>query len=135
MPTRRVLSGKLLTAEQHQRVLEALRPALGGADPSNPRGAAPRYRARGLRRSTRGRQGGAHRHFSVSYGLMRGLAAAFVVVFVLAISAGKGAVTLGTLVVLFLLALYRMHRYSQHYATELFVQYLALRAKKPDTPA
>jgi hypothetical protein len=34
MPTGRVLTGKLLTPEQQQRLIEALRPALGGADPS-----------------------------------------------------------------------------------------------------
>jgi hypothetical protein len=68
--------------------------------------------------------------FSGSYGLMRGLAAAFVLIFVLAIVAGKGAVVLGALVLLFLLALHRMHRYSHHYATELFIQFLALRGKK-----
>jgi hypothetical protein len=64
---------------------------------------------------------------------MRGLAAAFVLIFVLAIVVGKGATVLGTLVVLFLLALHRMHRYSQHYATELFIQYLALKGTKSET--
>jgi hypothetical protein len=63
--------------------------------------------------------------------LMRGLAAAFVVAFVLAIVSGKGATVLGVLAVLFLLALHRMHRYSRHYAIELFVQFLALKSAKP----
>jgi hypothetical protein len=70
--------------------------------------------------------------FSGSYGLMRGLAAAFVVAFVLAIVAGKGATVLGVPAVLFLLAMHRMHRYSRHYATELFVQFLALKSAKPE---
>lgn len=39
---------------------------------------------------------------------------------------------MGTLVVLFLLALHRMHRYSQHYATELLMQFLALKGKKTE---
>jgi hypothetical protein len=64
-------------------------------------------------------------NFSGSYGLMRGLAAAFVVVFVLAIVAGKGWTVLVTLVVLLALAIHRMHRYGRHYATELFVQFLS----------
>jgi hypothetical protein len=56
--------------------------------------------------------------------LPRAKLAAFVVFFVLAIVASKGAVVLGTLVMLFLLALHRMHRYGEHYATELFTQSL-----------
>jgi len=134
MPSGRVLCGKLLTGEQHQRLLDALRPALGGAEPSK----IPDAQRRAIVREVYAEvlaAGKAARidTFSGNYGLMRGLAAAFLVAFVLAIAAGKGAAILGTLVVLFLLALHRMHRYSQHYATELFVQFLALRAKKPET--
>ena len=133
MPTGRVLSGKLLTAEQHQRLLDALRPALGTADPSK----IPEAQRRAIVREVYAEvlaAGKAARidTFSGSYGLMRGLAAAFVVILVLAIVTGKGAAILGTLVVLFLLALHRMHRYSQHYATELFIQFLALKRKKAE---
>lgn len=134
MPTGRVLCGKHLTPEQHQRLLEALRPALGGAEPSK----IPDAQRRAIVREVYAEvlaAGKAARidTFSGSYGLMRGLAAAFLVAFVLAIVAAKGAAILGTLVLVFLLALHRMHRYSQHYATELFVQYLAQRAKKSET--
>jgi hypothetical protein len=134
IPTGRVLSGKLLTAEQHQRLLDALRPALVGHDPSN----IPEAQHRAIVREVYAEvftAGKAARidTFSGSYGLMRGLAATFVVTFVLAIVAGKGATILGTLVLLFLLALHRMHRYSQHYATELFVQFLALKGKKTES--
>jgi hypothetical protein len=136
MPTGRVLSGKLLTDEQYQRLLAALRPVLGDAEPSK----LPEVQRRAIVREVYAEvlaAGKASRvdTFSGSYGLMRGLAAAFVVTFVLVLVAGKGAVILGTLVVLFLLALHRMHRYSQHYATELFVQFLSLRAKKADAGA
>jgi hypothetical protein len=68
--------------------------------------------------------------FNGSYGLMRGLAAAFVVLFVLAVVVGKGVLVWGTIVVLFVLAVHRMHRYSQHYATELFTQFLVAHGKK-----
>jgi len=132
MPTGRVLTGKLLTPEQQQRLIEALRPALGGADPSK----IPEAQRRAIVREVYAEVLGAGKAaridtFSGSYGLMRGLAAAFVVAFVLAIVVGKGATVLGVLAVLFLLALHRMHRYSRHYATELFVQFLALKSAKP----
>ena len=132
MPTGRVLTGKLLTPEQQQRLIEALRPALGGADPSK----IPEAQRRAIVREVYAEVLGAGKAaridtFSGSYGLMRGLPAAFVVAFVLAIVAGKGATVLGVLAVLFLLALHRMHRYSRHYATELFVQFLALKSAKP----
>jgi hypothetical protein len=135
MPTGRVLSGKLLTTEQHQRLLEALRPALGGVDPSK----LPEPERRAIVREVYAEvlsAGKAARidTFSGSYGLMRGLAAAFVVIFPLAMVAGKGAAVLGTLIVLFFLAIHRMHRYSQHYATELFLQFLALRKKSETQP-
>ena len=71
--------------------------------------------------------------FSGSYGLMRGLGAAFAVTFVLCIVAEKGAIVLGTLVVLFLLALHRMHRYGRHYATELFTQFLVIKGATADS--
>jgi hypothetical protein len=61
---------------------------------------------------------------------MRGLASAFVVIFILAIITGKSITALGALALLFLFAVHRMHRYGRHYATELFLQFLAVR-KKP----
>ena len=67
--------------------------------------------------------------FSGSYGLMRGLAAAFVVIFVIAIITSKGVTVVSVLAVLFVLAVHRMHRYGRHYATELFIQFLALPKK------
>lgn len=133
MPTGRVLSGKLLTAEQHRRLLGALRPALGDADPSK----MPEAQRRAIVREVYAEvlaEGKAARidTFSGSYGLMRGLTAALVVILVLAVVTGKSVGISVILVVLSLLALHRMHRYSQHYATELFIQFLALKRKKPE---
>jgi hypothetical protein len=133
MPTGRVFSGKFLTAEQHQRLLIALGTRLGGADPSKL--TEPQHRAivREVYAEVLAAGKAARIYiFSGSYGLMRGLAAAFVLIFNLGIVAAKDVAVLGTLVLLFLLALHRMHRYSQHYATELFIQFLALRGKKPE---
>jgi hypothetical protein len=134
MPSGRVLSGKFLTGEQYRRLLEALRPALGDVDPSNISKVQRRAIAREVYTHVLG-AGKAARvdTFNGSYGLMRRLAAAFIVLFVLAIVAGKGVPVLGTLVVLFLLALHRMHRYSQHYATELFTQFLVMKSATTDS--
>lgn len=54
------------------------------------------------------------------------MAASFLVLVVAAIVAGHGWCMIGALVVLFLLALQRMHRVSKHYALELFVQYILI---------
>jgi hypothetical protein len=135
MPAGRILSGALLTAEQHRRLLDALQPALGGAEPGKLSATDSRAVVREVYAEVLA-AGKAARvdTFNGSYGLMRGLAAAFVVLFVLALVTGKGVVVLGTLVVLFLLALHRMHRYSQHYATELFTQFLVAHGKKAERP-
>jgi hypothetical protein len=58
---------------------------------------------------------------------LRGLAAAFLVLFVTAIIIGKSAWILVALAVLFALALQRMDRFSRHYAIELFVQFLQVK--------
>jgi hypothetical protein len=134
MPSGSILSGKHLTPEQHQRLVETLRSKLGGTEPGTILNAQRSAIVREIYAEVLA-AGKAARidTFSGNYGLMRGISAAFLVTFILAIVAGKDPVILGTLAILFLLALHRMHRYSQHYAMELFVQYLALRRKKPET--
>lgn len=114
MPTGRVLMGTHLTAEQHQRLVAALRPALGDADPSKLTDTQRRAIVREIYAEllTAGKAARVDT-FNGNYGLMRGLTAAFVVVFMLAVVVGKGPPVFGTLVVLFLLSLHRMHRYSR----------------------
>jgi hypothetical protein len=130
MPSGRVLCGKYLSAEQHKRLLDALRPTLGDADPSNLQQAQKLAIVREIYSEVAAAgKAGRVDTFSGSYGLMRGLAAAFVVTFALAIVAAKGLTVLCVVAVLFLLAVYRMHRYSCHYATELFTQFLAISKK------
>ena len=51
--------------------------------------------------------------------------------FALAIVTSQGIIALCVLGVLFLLAIYRMRRFGRNYATELFTQFLASRAKYP----
>jgi hypothetical protein len=133
MPSGQALCGKDLSPDQHKRLVDALRPVLGDADPCK----MPEAQRRAIVREVYAEIAGASKAgrvdtFSGSYGLMRGLAAAFVVIFVLAIIAGKGATVACAVAILFILAIQRMHRYSRHYATELFIQFLALRAKKSD---
>ena len=130
MPSVRILCGEYLSTEQHKRLLEALRPRLGDADPSK----LPQSERLAIVREVYAEVAGAGKAsrvntFNGSYGLMRGLAAAFVVTFALAIVASKGITVLGVLGMLFLLAISRMHRYGRHYATELFAQFLTARAK------
>ncbi len=66
--------------------------------------------------------------FNGNYGLLRGLAAAFVALIVIAPMLGKGICIIGVLLILLLLAIQRMHRFAVHYATELFTQYLLISA-------
>jgi hypothetical protein len=130
MPSGQVLCGKYLSADQHKRLLDALRPVLGDADPCRVQQPERLAIVREVYSEVAG-AGKASRvdTFNGYYGLMRGLAAAFVVIFVLAIVASKGLTVLCVLAVLFLLAVHRMHRYGRHYATELFIQFLAIRKK------
>jgi hypothetical protein len=132
MPSIRVLCGKYLSTEQHKRLLEALSPRLGDADACK----LPQSERLAIVREVYAEVAGTGKAgrvdvFTGSYGLVRGLAAAFVMVFALALVASKGIIVLCVLGVLFLLAVSRMHRYGRHYATELFAQFLAARAKKP----
>ena len=60
--------------------------------------------------------------FNGNYGLLRGLAAAFVALVIVALVLGKGLYLVGVLVIPLLLAVQRMHRFAVHYATELFTQ-------------
>jgi hypothetical protein len=130
MPSGQVLCGKYLSADQYKRLLEALRPLLGDADPCKMQQSERLAIVREVYAEVAG-AGKASRvdTFNGSHGLMRGLAAAFVVTFALAVVASKGITVFGVLGVLFLLAIYRMYRFGQHYATELFAQFLTARAK------
>jgi len=67
--------------------------------------------------------------FNGNYGLLRGLAAAFVVLIVVASVIGKGIWIVSALLILLLLAIQRMHRFAVHYAIEVFTQYLLISAE------
>jgi len=69
--------------------------------------------------------------FNGNFGLLRGVAAAVLVLFVAAALIAKGARILAVLAALFVLAIERMHRFSRHYAIELFVQFLLVKGAPP----
>src|SRR5206468_10104956 len=68
--------------------------------------------------------------FNGNYGLMRGLSAAILVLLIASAATARGLPVAAALVLALLLALQRMHRFSRHYARELFVQFVAA-ARKP----
>jgi hypothetical protein len=131
-PSARVMCGKYLSTDQHRRLREALRSIVGDADPrklSEPERLA-------IVREVYSEVAGAGKAsrvdtFNGNYGLMRGLAAAFVMTFALATVTSQRITALCVLAVLFLLAIYRMHRFGRHYATELFTQFLVAERKTP----
>lgn len=68
--------------------------------------------------------------FNGNYGLNRGIAAALLVVLVAVLMRDLHSWKFALAVLGgFLLTLYRMHRFGQHYARELFVQFLQLPAR------
>jgi hypothetical protein len=124
-PSHRVLAGKLLSADQHKRVMNALR-------------TDKKVTAAALKSSSEcwaivrevysvvaaaGRAGRVDT-FNGNYGLMRGLAAALLVLLIASIVTAKGVLVVGILLTLFALAIQRMDRFGRHYARELFIQYL-----------
>lgn len=125
-PSRRVLAGELLSAGQHKRVVEALRKD-GKVTADLTTCSLPECLAI-VREvySVVAAAGKAARvdTFNGNYGLLRGLAASFLALLIAAIVFAKGVYVIGALIVLFLLALQRMHRFGKHYALELFIQYL-----------
>jgi len=125
-PTRRVLAGKLLSADQQKRLAKAL-----GKDSKIAADAAQKSSSECLAiahevYSIVAAAGQAARvdTFNGNYGLLRGLAAAFLVLLAAAIVTAKGLLVIGVLIALFLLAMQRMNRFGKHYALELFIQYL-----------
>ena len=130
-PSKRVLGGHLISADQHKRVVEALRKD-GKVTADVTTCALPECLAI-VREvySVVAAAGKAGRVdiFNGNYGLSRGLAASLLVLLVAAIVLVKGLYVIGALVALLFLAVQRMHRFGKHYALELFIQYLLISAK------
>ena len=127
LPSKRVLAGHYLTAEQRKRLIAALM-----IDPIN-RDLATASKAEygGIVREVYAIVSGAGKAarvdtFNGNYGLLRGLAAAFLALIIVAVALGEGLHVVAVLVILLLLAVQRMHRFAVHYATELYTQYLLL---------
>jgi len=125
-PTHRALAGKLLSADQHKRLMKALR-----ADKKIAADAALTSPSECLAVArevysivAHAGQAGRVDRFNGNYGLVRGLAAALLVLLIAAIVTAKGAIVIAILLALFVLAMQRMDRFGRRYALELFVQYL-----------
>lgn len=134
LPSRRVLAGHYLSREQHKRLIEALK-----NDPKIERDltTVDKTDYGGVVRDVYSIVSGAGKAarvdiFNGNYGLLRGLAASFVALIVIALLLGKDIYIVGTLVILLALAVQRMHRISVHYATELFTQYVLLSRHSPN---
>lgn len=136
LPSRQILGGKLVSAEQHKRIIAALEKTgthTGAvSDLSKPDWLAIVREVYSVVSSA----GKAARvdTFLGNYGLLRGLAAAFVALLVAEVALGRGAYPAYTLLLLLFLSLQRMHRFGQHYALELFIQYLLV-TRPTDKPA
>jgi hypothetical protein len=133
VPSKRVLAGDYLSAEQRKRLIEAMK-----KDTKVNRDLVTVDRAEygGIVREVYAIVSGAGKAarvdtFNGNYGLLRGLAAAFLALIIIALVLTKGLYVVGALVILLALAIQRMHRVSVHYATELFTQYLLLSAEPP----
>lgn len=136
MPSQWVLKGKLLSASQFKRLGDVANarfgiPDLGSADPKGWFSTTREMNARVISAARDHRLN----IFNGNYGLMRGIAAAALVLVVATLSTKGTAAWIAALLLAGAagVALYRMHRFGVHYARELFVQYLDLElgAQKP----
>ncbi len=135
-PTEQVLAGKLLSAEQHGRLMASL-----ARDPNVPRNTSQLSTTERLAivREVHSVVAAAGRDkrvetFLGNYGLLRGLAASFLVLTVLALTLGQGTMTAVAFGALLLVAVQRMNRFSKYFALELFIQYLLVTGKQPPSP-
>jgi hypothetical protein len=136
-PSRRVLSGHLLSADQHKRVVEALRKdgkVTAGASTCSPSECMAIVREVYSVVAAAGKTARVDT-FNGNYGLLRGLAASLLVLLITAAMFGKGIYVIGALVLLLSLAVQRMHRFGKHYALELFIQYLLVVDERPGKTA
>ncbi len=134
LPSRRVLSGHLLSADQHERVVAALRE---DGNVTNDIATCSSSEALAIVREVYSVVAGSGKAgrvdiFNGNYGLLRGLAAAFLMLLIASVTLMKGLFVIASLCVLLALALQRMHRFGKHYALELFVQYLLVTARRAE---
>jgi hypothetical protein len=134
LPSRRVLSGHLLSADQHERVVAALRE---DGNVTNDIATCSSSEALAIVREVYSVVAGSGKAgrvdiFNGNYGLLRGLAAAFLMLLIASVTLMKGLLVMASLCVLLALALQRMHRFGKHYALELFVQYLLVTTRRAE---
>ena len=128
-PSQKLIAGAYLTHEQHKRLTEILHTSFGITHPSK----VTLSEARSVTREAYAvvlSAGKAARvdTFNGNFGLMRGVAAAVLVLFVAAAILAKSPWVLVGLAIVLALALQRMHRFYRYYAVEVFLQLLLLKA-------
>jgi hypothetical protein len=129
--TRIIQSGAYLVPHQHKLLLEALKADFGMAEADLKKHVTSKQLpvVRNINAAiAEAKKSQRADIFLGNYGLTRGLAAAFFVLFLAEAFTLKTVLPATILAVLFLLALQRMHRFGRHYATEVVTQYLALNA-------
>jgi hypothetical protein len=127
-----VLAGKLLSADQQNRLAKALGKDSRIATDAAKMSASECMSIAREAYSVVAAAGRAARvdMFNGNYGLVRGLAAAFLILLAAAIVTAKGLLVIGVLIALFVLAVQRMDRFGRHYALELFIQYLLVSSNR-----
>ncbi|MEQ8379720.1 hypothetical protein [Parvibaculum sp.] len=130
-PSRKILQGKTLDEFTYSRLLEALRTD-GFLDVNS--STVPSSIATTITRevyATVSANGRSNRVdiFNGNYGLLRGLTAALTIIFFLTLFVAKDPAAISISAVLVVLSCQRMNRFSRHYATELFVQYVNLQTR------
>jgi|SRR6267142_840706 hypothetical protein len=133
IPTAQVLGGKYITEDQHRRIVDSVRAQRISSDPQHAEKLSKAQQLAIAREVysivAAGKRASRVDIFNGTYGLMRGLAAAMLVLMIAAIATSKGLFAIGAFGIGVLLSLQRMHRFSKHYAVELFVQYLGTTAR------
>lgn len=132
-PSKRILAGHFISTDQHKRLVEALH--LDGKVTGEVTTRSPPEHLAIVPEvySVVAAAGKATRidKFNGNYGLLRGVAASFLTLFIAAAIVAKDIYVIVGLAALFFLALQRMHRFGKHYALELFIQYLVISKRSP----
>lgn len=128
MPSCQILNGRYVSEDQHRRIIAAVKGHItsSGMDTMADRRAIVREVYSAVASAGKAARVDT---FNGNFGLTRGMAAAIIIILVGAVVAHKSLDIEAVLVVMFLLAFYRMQRFGRLYAVELFTQFLTLQER------